>query len=71
MPARKDGNPFRPRGVRYTCGLCGRSFGNRETDCKKHMIFVHGVKDPVPLIAVDRETGTQRWLLAKTSEAAS
>lgn len=69
MGKRKDGKPQMPKGVRYICGLCGKGFANRELDCKRHMIFVHGVRDPVPLVAIDKETGTQRYLLANTAEA--
>jgi hypothetical protein len=60
---RKDGQPQMPRGVRYICGGCGKTFGNREADCKRHLREVHGIQDPVPVIAVDPETGKQRRLL--------
>lgn len=64
---RKDGNPNSPRGVEYVCGYCGKSFGNREVNCKRHMQEVHGTKDPVPVILVDGQ-GRQRRLLPQITE---
>jgi hypothetical protein len=67
MPKRKDGQPNRPPGTTYTCGVCGKSFGNSERDCKRHMWEVHGTVNPVPVIRID-EQGRQHRLLATATE---
>jgi len=71
MPGRKDGQPYRPRGVKYTCGYCGKSFGNSERDCKRHMREVHGTVDPQPVIRIDEQGRQHRLLAAAAGEVAS